>query len=651
MAPSPDSSESSERCLVCRLPLVPSSSTAASKACLFCLKVFGRVDGARRHAKTCPSRNGRPLPREAKRGRKVRSCDACSRIKVSCNSQTPCRRCTARKLTCTYGRICTDPSHQQYEQTQLGQERRPPEKAAAPSPFPFLLSCTDPRVNFVNDVLVPGEPERDPATAFDGDGVVNLDPIDVIDPRLLFHSFMDPYFSMSLDNASMDSPCLDVDMDLAALSAPILSTVPGLPSSEDALAPRVVVLEAELLELVARQPGSLTALYAAFRTFFANADFHRLIAVFFRRQQLLAKMIHWPTFDAGQVDASLLLAIALCGVAYLQSSAPNAVFGSDTTAKLITSAAAIQPLAEKYIFKRLKTECNENEHSPSAITAAEKNARALDICQAAYLVVLLQISVNDHDSATRRRAMTKRQPALVDALRHLGMLSMRPSSSATADSADPWRTFVYHESCSRLALWVFFSDGLLALFCNAPPNTTVAEMTADFPCRDELWDAASSSLYEEEKKRDGAYQCQHSVRPLSVNNVLAALLDDGNASWQTPACQALTVFHLYSVVGAIQFSLFNYRFNALPPSFGHVLLRALGRWERLWHAALARVPPDQQRWLGVAKYAPEFALVARRIVQVSLEPTSSSGGARYLQCTPAYDLRIFHAFLLQYEKP
>lgn len=87
-----------------------------------------------------------------------------------------------------------------------------------------------------------------------------------------------------------------------------------------------------------------------------------------------------------------------------------------------------------------------------------------------------------------------------------------------------------------------------------------------------------------------------------------------------------------------------------------VLLRALDRWDRLWHAALARVAPDQQRWLGVAKHSPEFARIARRIVEVSLAAaattTDEAGAAgrrsKYMQCQPEFDLGVFHQFILEY---
>lgn len=84
----------------------------------------------------------------------------------------------------------------------------------------------------------------------------------------------------------------------------------------------------------------------------------------------------------------------------------------------------------------------------------------------------------------------------------------------------------------------------------------------------------------------------------------------------------------------------------MPRSFSSVLLRALDRWESLWYVASNRIPPDQRSWLGVAKYSPEFALISRRIVEVS--NTEEGRRSKYLQCTAEYDLHFFREFLLQH---
>ncbi|KAH6972052.1 hypothetical protein BKA56DRAFT_646181 [Ilyonectria sp. MPI-CAGE-AT-0026] len=596
---SPEASE----CLICRLPFAHANSIDRT-ACPFCNRTFGRVDGARRHAKSCPAKGNRPLPPEAKRGRKLHACDACSRVKVSCNAKIPCQRCSSRNLACSYARLCTDPAHLRGS----GQNKDRPQLTETLSGLRFLLNCTDPRVNFINDVLVAGEPERDPATpaAWDQPSV-NSAGHDTIDPQLLFLSFIDPSFGMSLD-------CDDL-YDTGSFGD-VAITLPATPN--DGLAAQVCLLEADLQQLIDSQSSfQHVAFQDSFKAFFACTNFHRLIMFFFRRQQLLARMIHWPTFDPSKVNPGLLLAIALCGLAYSYKSAESLEFAP--------TVGVIQKLAEKYIFRRLK-ECHGRDQS----------RLALEGCQAAYLMIILQIGVNDGD--TRQRAITKRQPALVDALRRLGMLHSKPCSPTLKTD---WHTFAYRESCTRLVAWAFFTDGLLALFCNSPPNTTVSEMSGDLPCRDELWDADCSTSFAAEQNEG-----EPLLQSPSMKDIVAALLDDDWEDKTTAAYQSLTVFHLYAAIGAFQFVLFNYRANMLPRSFGSVLLRALNRWERLWSIAINQVAPGQQGWLGVAKYSPEFALISRRIVEVC--NTEEGRRSKYLQCTAEYDLQVFHEFMLQH---
>lgn len=538
-----------------------------------------------------------------KRGRKTKACDACSRIKVACDAKAPCQRCSARQLECTYGRLCNILAHRQppgrsqqrcrtaaerhrVEDQELDETRR------IHSPFQFLLNCTDPRVNFVNDVIVPGEPERDPApvsaaqtpqerflaaNAVPAQGPLAPAPV-TIDPQLLVRGFMDPYLGLSLDDGSMDGSMFNIgaglDNDFNAALAPRYWTTGLGTTAKNSIKPRVIQLEAEMLQMVAQyDPNTAEKHYATVKDFFGRAEFHRLFAIFFRRQQLLAKMIHWPTFDARTNEVGLLLAIAMCGVAYSQSSPTITrsqwLPAGDTSdsIQLVAAAAKMQPLAEEFIFRRLEAVCGDVDDNGKVPFNGDHNL-PLEACQAAYLIVLLQISVNDKDNTTRRRAMTKRQPALVDAIRRLGMMSKTNGPHAPTPlpivqgsiwaQNTPWRVFAYNESCTRLALWAVFTDGLLALFCNRPPTTSMAEMVGDLPCSDALWDAASPEAHTaacEQQRQEEQQQLQQlqqqTQQPqntrLSMKSVMTALMSDDDN--QYAVCADLTVFHLYAVVG------------------------------------------------------------------------------------------------------
>lgn len=159
-------------------------------------------------------------------------------------------------------------------------------------------------------------------------------------------------------------------------------------------------------------------------------------------------------------------------------------------------------------------------------------------------MIALQFSVNDIDA--RRRVIHKRQPALVDALRRLGMMSNGPSTSAL--EAD-WLSFVYRESCNRLAAGVCFNDGLLALFGNIPPKSTISELPDGPLCRDELWGADSPTSFAAEQMRPDV--C--SELP-STKDLLAALLDETWDEASIDRHQGLTCAHLHATMGGVYLS-------------------------------------------------------------------------------------------------
>ena len=145
-------------CTVCQLPIAEAARrSGTSRDCPFCSAVFSRVDGARRHAKGCPQRGSRAL-RSGKRGRKTKSCDQCSRLKVHCNAQNPCDRCVSRKLDCTFSRYCTDITHRQ-SSTAHDKTKSQDRNGQSCVPLSFLLNYTDEKQDFITEKAVVEEPD------------------------------------------------------------------------------------------------------------------------------------------------------------------------------------------------------------------------------------------------------------------------------------------------------------------------------------------------------------------------------------------------------------------------------------------------------------------------------------------------------------
>ncbi|KAF5264665.1 hypothetical protein FOXYS1_4544 [Fusarium oxysporum] len=70
--------------------------------CFFCGRLFSRADSARRHAKQCDQRAGRPIPTDVKRGRGPKACDRCALSKLACDTDEPCETCLSRGRRCSY---------------------------------------------------------------------------------------------------------------------------------------------------------------------------------------------------------------------------------------------------------------------------------------------------------------------------------------------------------------------------------------------------------------------------------------------------------------------------------------------------------------------------------------------------------------------
>ncbi|RDW72231.1 hypothetical protein BP5796_08265 [Coleophoma crateriformis] len=309
--------------------------------------------------------------------------------------------------------------------------------------LPFLLACTDPSVGPVDEVILTREPEHSRVQPAAWDSADNHYTIsDTIDPRLLFLSFISPSFSTDLYCDSLDNGYLPGSFDRLDLG-----------TSDEDLQSRVSLLEFDLQQVTAAEPHVQDFLSrGSSAAFFTASNFRQGIKAFFQWEQLLATLIHQPTFHPVQVDLTLLLAIALSGSTYLHYR--QGITGFDS------GSLALRGIAEKYFFNRV-------EQLLSSTDSTIDSQRTLESCQAAYIIATLQSCVKD--AKIRQRVITKCHPMLVDLLRSLDMIGSRHGSP---ESEQDWHIFVYKESCVRLVHWVFINDAWFTLFSNHPPAMT-----------------------------------------------------------------------------------------------------------------------------------------------------------------------------------
>lgn len=512
---------SSSHCTLCDLPFAQTQSNGNHAACPFCQRTFTRTDGARRHARTCRSRKNRPLPPDAKRGRKIRACDRCSRVKVLCDAKTPCSRCAARDLTCTYRHLCTNPTHQA-SGPQLNETCDGPKEGRLN--LTALLKWTDPKIVALSDMVVE-QPEKAVETLQQEQKTGpcerwNLSfqhlAAETIDPRLLLLGLIDssPDGIMEYGDNHSDSPP-DTLFPSQALEV----------ASGHGLTERMSQLAADLRRYTVRKPHLHHALdIASLDEFLTSPNCLALIAAYSRRQYYHQwPIVHWPTFNPEKAALPLLLAIMLTGDTY--SCRRN------ETSSYVSPTSVIHKIADKYIFSHIK-KCIDMENP--TINPQE----ALELCQAAFLMNCLHINMND--IRLRQRAITNRHPLLISALRTLGF-------TGTIHELSPpgleWHAFIYHETCIRLVTWTFLIDALVTVYFNHPPLMSLTEMSSPLPCNDDIWDAGSLSSFNELLGRRHS-----SSRMLCLKDLVANLLGKLWTNAIEGTYDELSTQHLYIIL-------------------------------------------------------------------------------------------------------
>ena len=91
--------------------------------------------------------------------------------------------------------------------------------------------------------------------------------------------------------------------------------------------------------------------------------------------------------------------------------------------------------------------------------------------------------------------------------------------------------------------------------------------------------------------------------------------------------------------------IFQLRTAVLIDDSATVLLRVLDRWDQLWAESMQRITDVDRQSLGLARYAPEFALLFRRIVEAG----SNIDGdlPTHLQYGVMYDTASLNRFIQQ----
>ncbi|KAJ5239257.1 hypothetical protein N7468_003876 [Penicillium chermesinum] len=428
---------------------------------------------------------GQPLPPAAKPGRKRQSCDLCFAAKAACDNKTPCTRCSSLGRECTFA---AQPSQASSARSRLPKVPAslsvtvPQNVVKSESPFFFLGHFTNPSVK--KDRLAIGETAKSSAPR-------NFESI---------HSHLEEAL---VPTDPMSGLLGDDGPD--ALSFPLLNSIEEslfsqLPPEElfpSKLSSQLTELVAELVETSKsmeigdaehQRPLDITELTALFGV----SNISAFISVFFRTLHWHLPIVHFPTFDPGNLSNPLLLAIFLSGATY---AAP---FDGATLSPWISD------VAEEYVFRKVL--------KLSAATSPKELACLLptvQLIQGALIMEMLQFSRDDIQ--TRRRIRIMRHPCLVSTVRSLGFFQVK--RSLVFDSVDEhrWLSLVAEEvrircvfassskvlklMTTRIASWVFLADGFLTVCFKNHPALSIFEMDCPLPWSPELWEAEDFATF------------------------------------------------------------------------------------------------------------------------------------------------------------
>jgi hypothetical protein len=285
--------------------------------------------------------------------------------------------------------------------------------------------------------------------------------------------------------------------------------------SEPVLGPIVTALSSLHHSLVSDDPtytGTFDPSLAA--QLFTRANREAFVAAYFRHTHKDLPLIHRPSFDVDTTAPALVLLVFLCGAQYCPPR------------DCVLALPRFLRIADEWVFREvqarlqqfLRAEGEGEGEDPVQVLGgnAEGRERALhETLQAALLMQGLIFVVND--PAGRKRNWVTRRPALVDAVRRLGLTRARHTQRG--GGKPDWERFVRDEirirfasPCSspyhfemlladrlgvhRLAIWPLLTDWHQAGVFHAPGLMTVYEMTGQLPCIEELWEANSAAEFD-----------------------------------------------------------------------------------------------------------------------------------------------------------
>ncbi|KAH8774235.1 hypothetical protein BGZ57DRAFT_386785 [Hyaloscypha finlandica] len=453
-------------------------------SCKFCSKTFKRSDVLRDHFSRCERRGNSAIPSSLERGRKRHACDECSRLKVKCDNNVPCRKCTEFGRKCVKSRTTAASSPE--ETTTPGPST--PDTGSDRNSIGFLLNGTG-ETDFMREfpkstTLSPHNKAVDFASMavdarYEPVGVApsmyqgyreatQEHNLDVMLSHLEFTAFEQRTnnWQMPGENVMLGSGPEDLFVDRAAMDQRAFDIREKLKYTAATLNPPHPPSK-DFLDAI----GLITV-----------DNFAAYIKLYFRHWHKHAPMVHEATFNPTTAALPLVLALMSLGGMYSKEAAD------------VLKLKMLLDTIEGYIFSL--PGLNDEYELPGRTyvkqgedASPEWQQYQLEELQGAYLMAVLQYWTGNETA--RIRARQQRFCRVVAIFHHLELQTVQHSLTLEIKDQLSFQTWIRKESFIRLITMALMLDNSFGIFHNVSPRFQWAELDVPFQSDDHFFRLAN----------------------------------------------------------------------------------------------------------------------------------------------------------------
>ncbi|KAG9241572.1 hypothetical protein BJ878DRAFT_536451 [Calycina marina] len=459
-------------------------------SCRFCAKTFKRSDVLRDHFSRCESRGTSAIPSSLERGRKRHACNECSRLKVKCDNNVPCRKCQEFGRTCVKSRSAAISSPETPGSTTVAQDMGGSDRNS----IGFLLnrpSDADFIREFPKDVTLSPQPHSASSARFsqlvalrNGYEPVGAMSSTSVPPYDEYGQSMGPDIDVFLRNLEFDNFERQThNYDMRGDNILMMPGPDGL-LDPNAMEPRAfeirekLVYSAQTLHQANMLPKELVDAIGTV----TGVNMLKWIKLYFKHWHHHGPIVHEPTFNSCTSAIPLVLALMSLGGMYSADE-------SD-----IAQLRLLLDIVEHYIYSvpSISDEYDLPDRTyirPGEGAPLEWQRCQLEELQGAYLICILQYWTGNTIARTRIRQ--QRFTRVVAIMHHLEMQTAQHSPNYVINDQQSFNYWILKESYIRTATIATMLDNAFGVFNNVSPRFQWAEIDLAFPSDDQFFKIAN----------------------------------------------------------------------------------------------------------------------------------------------------------------